>query len=196
MLLLAVAALAGLGGQAFAAAIETLEIEHDDGRYELRSRTFLAAPADAIFEVLTDYDDNRFGRISSVYKVSGYLEPEPDGTPVVHTVMEGCVLFFCKSMQRIERLETIPPTFIRTTTLPDREGDFDFSRSEWVLEPADGGTTVIYRLTMEPNFWVPPVVGPWLLKRRLLEGGERAINRIERLALELTRTASSRQAAD
>jgi hypothetical protein len=35
---------------------------------------------------------------------------------------------------------------------------------------------------MEPDFWVPPVVGPWFLKRTLMRGGTRAINRIERIA--------------
>jgi hypothetical protein len=38
---------------------------------------------------------------------------------------------------------------------------------------------------MEPDFFVPPVVGPWYLKRTLSQGGQRAVVRIERLAREL-----------
>ncbi len=41
-----------------------------------------------------------------------------------------------------------------------------------------------YRLTMEPDFWVPPLIGPWVLKQRLMRGGTGAVNRIERLARE------------
>jgi hypothetical protein len=37
-------------------------------------------------------------------------------------------------------------------------------------------------LVVEPDFWVPPVIGPWVLKRELRAGGERALYRIERLA--------------
>jgi hypothetical protein len=38
---------------------------------------------------------------------------------------------------------------------------------------------------MEPDFFVPPIIGPWYLKRVLSSGGVRAVDRIERLALEL-----------
>ena len=51
---------------------------------------------------------------------------------------------------------------------------------------ADGdGTKMTYKLEMEPDFFVPPVIGPWYLKRTLSQGGLRAVTRIERLAREL-----------
>jgi hypothetical protein len=169
-----------------AAVIHHLDVDRHRGRYELVANTFLEAPPEAIYDVLVDYEDGAFGRISSVYKESDYLEPDEDGTPLVYTLMEGCLMFFCKSMKRVERLEVDAPHYIRTTALPE-ESDFTYSRSEWELEAVDGGTEVRYRLVMEPDFWVPPVVGPVILKRTLMQGGTRAINRIERLALGLPR---------
>lgn len=162
-----------------AATIRDLDVSRDDGRYELQADTWLDAPAHAIFDVLVDYD--RFDRISSVYKESGFLEPDEQGRPIVYTRMEGCLLFFCKSMRRVERLEAREPSYIRTVTLPE-QSDFRYATSEWTLEPEGDGTRLTYRLVIEPDFWVPPVVGPWLLKRELGKGGERAVNRIERLA--------------
>jgi hypothetical protein len=173
-----------LVGVARAAVLRSLEINYEAGRYVFESDTYLEAPAAAIFDVLIDYDDNRFGRISSVYKESSFLEPALDGTPLVYTRLEGCVMFFCRSMERVERLETEAPRFISTTVLPE-QSDFKYSRSEWRLEPEATGTRLTYHLVMEPAFWVPPVIGPWLLKRSLVEGGARAIRRIERLAREL-----------
>src|SRR5690606_21084167 len=167
-----------------AAALHRLEVTRDPedrGRFQLFAETRLEADAKAIFDVLTDYEDGRFGRISSVYKESDYLEPAPDGTPIVYTRMEGCMLSFCKSLTRVERLETEEPHLIRTTTLPERS-DFKFAESEWMLTPVEGGTEVLYELVMEPDFWVPPLIGPWIMKRELRQGGERAIYRIERLA--------------
>jgi hypothetical protein len=171
------------GGAALGASIRGLEIVKEGERYELVADTYLEAPADGIFAVLTDYDS--FYRISSIYKESGFLAPGPDGTTRVFTVMEGCLLFFCKSMRRVERLEAEPHRYIRTTALPE-ESDFAFSRSDWILEPEKNGTKVTFLWTMEPAFWVPPVIGPWLLKRNLLQGGTRAVNRIERMARERT----------
>jgi len=171
--------LGALTPAAFSATMNSLDVTKRHGRYALVADTFLEAPADAIFAVLVDYD--RFDRISRVYKEHGYLEPAEDGTPIVYTRMEGCVMFFCKSMRRVERLETEEPTLIRTIALPE-QSDFNYAVSEWDLAPVPGGTMVTYRLEMEPDFWVPPVIGPWFLKRTLIQGGTRAINRIERLA--------------
>lgn len=164
---------------ASAAKIRELDISRDDGRYSLVADTYLEAPPQAIFNVLVDYE--RFDRISSVYKEFGYLEPQPDGTPTVYTLMEGCVVFFCKQMRRVETLDTREPHFIRTTALPERS-DFEHSVSEWHLEPSGEGTNVVYKLEMEPDFWVPPVIGPWYLKRTLMRGGTDAVQRIERIA--------------
>lgn len=178
--LIMVALAAGLvASLAASATIRELEISREDGRYELVADTYLAAPPQAIFDVLVDYE--RFNRISSVYKEFGYLEPQPDGTPTVYTLMEGCVLFFCKELRRVETLEAREPYFIKTTTLPGKS-DFEHSVSEWHLEPQGEGTNVVYMLEMEPDFWVPPVVGPWLLKRTLMKGGTTAVKRIERIA--------------
>ena len=167
------------GPFAWAATMRSLDVDKHDSRYSLVADTFLAASADSIYAVLIDYD--RMNRISSVYKEFGYLEPDADGTPIVFTRMEGCALFYCKSMRRVERLEMEPPHYIRTVTLPE-QSDFKYAISEWWLEPEGDGTRVTYKLEMEPDFWVPPVLGPWLLKHMLLKGGSRAIERIERLA--------------
>jgi uncharacterized protein YndB with AHSA1/START domain len=161
--------------------IRTLEITHEDGRYHLVANSLLDAPPEALFAVLTDYDDDAFSRISEIYKESGYLPPDGDGTPLVYTVVEGCLLFYCRTMSRVERLEVDKPHLIRTTTLPERS-DFKYSRSEWLLQPEQGGTRVIYRQDAEPDFPVPPFIGPRLIKSTLLKGGADAIDHLEELA--------------
>jgi hypothetical protein len=166
---------------AFSATLRSVDVTREGGRYFLVADTHLDASAAAIYDVLLDYDDDRFGRISDIYKESAYLEPDTDGTPLVYTLVEGCLVVFCRSMRRVERLEAIEPRFIRTTTLPERS-DFKYARSEWVLEAEGQGTKVTYRLTMEPDFWLPPFVGPWFLKRTLARGGVDAVDRIEELA--------------
>ena len=60
-----------------------------------------------------------------------------------------------------------------------------YSVSEWWLERDGDGTKMTYTLDMEPDFSVPPIIGPWYLKRTLSQQGVRAVTRIERLAREL-----------
>lgn len=182
----AAVAVAALAASSFvgAATINGLDVKRDRGRYSLAADARLDATPESIYAVLTDYDDNRFARISRVYKESRYLEPAADGTPLIYTRMEGCVLWHCLSLRRTERLETDAPHHIKSVTLPEAS-NFKHSTSEWLLERDGDGTKMIYRLEMEPDFFVPPIIGPWYLKRTLSQGGLRAVTRIERLAREL-----------
>ena len=166
---------------ASSATLDALEVTREDGRYELYADTFLAASPSDIYAVLLEYEDDKFQRISSVYKESAYLDPAADGTPIVYTLMEGCILFYCLSMRRTERLEKNEFSYIRTMTIPE-QSDFKFSSSEWTFAPTEGGTRMTYTMIMEPDFFVPPIVGPYILKRILRSGGSRVISRIERIA--------------
>jgi hypothetical protein len=167
-----------------AATIDELDVTKHRSRYALEAEAWLDATPESIFAVLTDFDENRYARISRAYKESRYLEPAADGTPVVYTRMEGCALWHCMSIERTERLETDAPHWIKSTALPDGS-NFKHSVSEWRLDRDGDGTKMTYTLEMEPDFFVPPVVGPWYLKRTLSQGGLRAVVRIERLAREL-----------
>jgi hypothetical protein len=182
----ATVAIAGLAVSSIlvAATIDGLDVSRRHGRYALDAEARLDATPESIYAVLTDYDDNRFARISRVYKESRYLPSADDGTAMIFTRMEGCMLWYCMSLQRTERLETMEPYYIKSVTIPEGS-NFKYSTSEWLLAPDGDGTRMSYRLEMEPDFFVPPLIGPWYLKRTLSYGGMRAVTRIERLAREL-----------
>jgi len=166
------------------ATLDRVEITQDDGRYHVLANSFVNAPPSAVHTVLLNFDDDAYAEISEIYKESAYLEPDGDGTPIVFTHVEGCLLLFCRSMRRVERLEVVTPRLIRTRVVPDRS-DFRYAMSEWVLEPESGGTRVTYSMTVQPDFELPPLVGPLFLRRFLLRGGVDAIDRIEELAAEI-----------
>jgi hypothetical protein len=64
--------------------------------------------------------------------------------------------------------------------------DFSVSNESWQFESRDGGTVVLYDLEMSPKFWIPPVIGPYFIKRKFRNNGDRAIERIELLAQGVT----------
>jgi hypothetical protein len=181
-----------VAGSGSSATLKTVEVKRERERYEVVADTHLDAPVGDIYSVLTNFDHDGYQQISEIYKESSYLPPDSDGTPLVYTRVEGCLLLFCRSMRRVERLEVVKPSRILATVLPDRS-DFKYSRAEWTLEPEGDGTRVVYRMQMEPAFWLPPFVGPWFLRRTLLRGAPTAVGRIEELAqaLEQRRTAAA-----
>ena len=169
---------------AWAANLRSVEVSRDSGRYHLVAETHLAAPPEAVRDVLLDFDHDRYPRIYEIYKESGYLMPDSDGTPIVYTRVEGCLLFFCRSLRRVERLEVATPNLIRTAAVPERS-DFKYAVSEWHLDSEGEGTKLTYWMDLEPSFWLPPFVGPWFLKRTLQHGAPQAIDKIEELAQEV-----------
>ena len=169
------------GALAAAATMDAFDVQKQKGVYSFEANVRLDATRESIYAVLTDFDDNAYSRISRSYKESRYLEPAADGTPIVYTRMEGCAGRRCISFERTERLETAAPRWIKSTALPELS-DFKHAMSEFVLERDGDGTKMVYRLEIEPDFFVPPLIGPWYLKRTLSRGGLRAVTRIEGLA--------------
>jgi hypothetical protein len=173
-----VAALLSALATPFAAAadVRAIEVTLNDGVYAVNSEMYFAAPIEAVFDVLADYDD--FERISSIFKQSHYLERERNGNGLVYTLVGDCILFFCKDIERTETLELQAPTQI-TTRIVAAQSDLRSGLSRWALASEGEGTRVRYTMQMEPDFWIPPVIGPFFVKRFLKSGSDRAAQRVE-----------------
>ena len=163
-----------------AAEIQEIDVSKKSDKYLVNSVTFMAAPIEDVFDVLADYD--RFHRVSSTFVESRFLEKEANGNGVVYTVAKGCIAFFCRTLKRTEKLEVTAPTVITASVIPERS-DLKFGVATWDLETVEGGTRVVYRMEMQPDFWMPPLIGAYLMKRSLSKVGGKAAQRIEDLAL-------------
>lgn len=162
------------------ADLQDVQVERDDDYYRLNSTAYFNVSPQELYAVLTDFD--LFKRFTSAIVESRNVEPDDEGRPRFYARMQGCVLLFCKSFIRNGHLELKPMVEIIAITDPE-ESDFKLSRERWRLLPDGEGTILIYEFEMVPDFWVPPVIGPFYIQRALKSGGEDAIDRIEALAL-------------
>ncbi len=165
---------------ASAAELVSVSVERKGPRYFVESVSHYDASQRALMHVLLDYDN--FHQVSSVFKEARYLAAADNGVRRGYTRVEGCVVFFCKSIERIDRIEVVDGPTIIATSEPEPD-DFKYSRGSWRFDSADDArVTIHYSLEMEPGFWVPPIIGPYLMKRRLIDGAVDAMQRVEKRA--------------
>ena len=165
-----------------AAEMRSVEVDRIDGRYIMRSEVHFAASVEAVYSVFANYDLSE--QFSGAIVESRNIEPEEGGAPGFYVRNRGCVLFFCKSFERYGYVEREPFKVIRAKVDPERS-DFHLSNESWRFESEGDGTVVTYDLEFEPKFWVPPVIGPYMIKRKLEDDGGDAVDRIESIAREL-----------
>lgn len=173
---------ASASATANAAEMLSIRVDHEDGHYLMNSKVWFDAPVESVFEVFRRWDYSV--EFSGAIVESKDVAPDDRGRPQFYVQNRGCVLFFCKSFERRGYVELKLNSFLLAFTDPD-SSDFHRSDERWDFETRDGGTVVTYDLTMKPKFWIPPAIGPFLLKRKLRNDGGNAIDRIEVIAQRL-----------
>jgi hypothetical protein len=178
-----------LAAQAMAAEVNWIDVKRDGGRVDVRSEIVINAPLDAVYASLLKYD--QFAEMGDTFAESRYVEPADDGAPRIYTRTEGCIWFFCKTIERYARLEIEPQQKILAIAEPERS-DAALSIESWTLT-ADGDATIInYRHEIDTGFWVPPLIGALIINRSVKHGTEKAASRIEDIAIA-SRTATVAQ---
>jgi hypothetical protein len=137
------------------------------------------AGIDTVYDVFLDWDLSE--QFSSVVVEARNLGSDATGDRGFYTRNRACVLFYCKSVERFGRVEHEPAVFIKAITDPERS-DFHLSNETWEFIEEGDGTLIRYQLEMRPKFWIPPVIGPYVLKKKMREDGVDALDRIEAIA--------------
>jgi hypothetical protein len=168
-------------GSLGAAELRSVVVDRVDGRYILKSQVWFDTDVDSIYAVFLDYD--LASHFSGFIVEARNLDPDADGQRRFYIRNEGCVWFYCRAFERVGYVEHEPLAFIRSTAEPE-QSDFKFSQEEWRFQADGSGTLVAYDFEFEPKFWIPPLIGPYVLQRKLEKDSSDAIHRIETIARE------------
>jgi hypothetical protein len=115
--------------------------------------------------LITDYD--RLTEINSSLKESRVVQEYNPLKHRVHTVIRVCILFFCRSVTQVQDISQQAGGRIEAVILPALS-DFRQGHARWDLAAAGTGTIMHFNAELEPAFWVPPIIGPWLFERQLI----------------------------
>lgn len=177
----AVLALA-LVGDAAAARIESLTVTHADGNFAVAAVMLLDAPPAAVHAALTDFA--HLGRLSPAILESRVVGATAEG-PLVYTRSKACAFWFCRELRKTE-LVVVGDLEIVATAMPDRgpePGTVSHSVARWTISAAPRGSRVEIRSEVDPSFYVPPLLGPPLVKKALRRETEALARGLERAAL-------------
>lgn len=177
--LLILLASVSLLGTATAAEMRSVNVDYADGRYTMKSEVWFDATVQQVYDVFRQWDLST--QFSSTIVESADLAPDEEGRPQFYIRHKGCVLFFCLSFERRGYVESEPNEVLRAYANPEAS-DFLLSNETWTFAAENGGTVVSYHLLMKPKFWVPPGIGPYMIKRKLRNDGGDALDRIEVIA--------------
>lgn len=144
-----------------AATIERLETAHTDHRYTLTFEVVLDAERAKVWQIMTDYEN--LPRLSRTIAESHILKTEHSPEHRVSVTFHACVLIFCKTMKKVVDIEARPQTEIVVTGVPALS-DFSYSVERWQVSAEGAQTRLRYSAEMVPDFFIPPVIGPWLVK--------------------------------
>ena len=162
--------------------IDELQVSHSGGDYRVRLRARLSAPPERVYAQLADL--SALAQINPALREVQLGATDADGRLPLTTTSEFCVLAMCRSLrhgQRVRLLPAAPGGRIESETLPPPASDFREGAAVWQVQAQDEGSLLLFEARLTPDFWLPPVIGPWAVERRLRDESRIAVERLERL---------------
>ena len=141
-----------------------IEINEQSGVYQIKVVALIAAPASYVSYVLTDY--THIHRLNPSIIESEVLQQYDDGSVNVRTKVVGCAAYFCEELDRVEKVRMLPSGGLYAEIIPELS-QFKSGKTHWTIKPLGDYCEVSYLSDMEPDIYIPPVVGKFLIKKSI-----------------------------
>lgn len=157
----------------------SVEVSREKGNsYQFQLQFTANGSSQRVLAILTDY--NRLTRLSPIIVSSRVLPTDSLDIDRVEIITRGCMLIFCKTVRRVEDVTIATSQQIKSTIAPSLS-DFKSGHTEWTFTPKGSQTLVNFHATMVPDFWLPPFIGPYTLKKQIRNQLERTAKKINQL---------------
>lgn len=147
-----------------AADIQTLKVEEHQGRYSITLDVVVNAPRDTIFSTIST--PAQWPHLSSVVTDAAILGELPDGGRKIRVTFEDCILIFCQTIHKYETLYSSDNDQVDTQVIA-QNSDFSYAREHWRVTAQGTETRVVYRAELTPSFYIPPLIGSYIVKTKI-----------------------------
>ena len=155
------------------------EVTEDKGIFRLQFTTIIDAPAEHVRQVLTDFSHSY--RLSSSIIESEILPSRQTGTTKIRTKVLACASVFCREVERVDSVRMLASGDLQADIVPELS-EFRSGQAIWKITAMDNRSKVVYDATLEPDFYIPPVVGISIISNSLKNDFISTFDRIERIA--------------
>ncbi len=163
-----------------AGEIESAHVEHEGNDYQLHLVMRVDADKEELLALLTDHEN--FHQLSEVMLESSLVKDAPEDKTRRRLVVGTCIVFFCFKVVMVEDMELFPDGRLVALMVPE-QSDFKSGRAEWQVKArGPGRSEMVYSFNLQPDFWVPPAIGPFFLKRKMISEAQKSILKMESLA--------------
>jgi hypothetical protein len=161
------------------AGLAELHVSESQGIYSINLVMQMQVPARYVYRVLTDYV--HIYRLDPAITDSEILSSPVAGVVRVRTRIAGCIALFCMKIDRVEDVRELGDDTLQVTTIPNLSR-FKSGHAEWKILGMEGRTQVIYQAQMEPDFYIPPLIGSYFVTQKLRQSILASLAKIECIA--------------
>ena len=148
---------------ATALEIDDLDITKQGRAYQVQITFDVAAPVDRVMAVLTDY---RYPDRLNPEVTKREVISRQQGITRVRTEFHSCVFLFCNDVVLTQDVTVVAGT-IQAVIVPD-QSDFRSGDLRWLVSSSNnGGSHIGFEAVMEPDFFIPPLIGGFFVRKRL-----------------------------
>lgn len=163
-----------------AGQVNQSNVEYKNGIYSLSFDVEIETDLEIVRTLVTDFAN--IDQLSDLVVESDIISAPDDISKRRLMVARACVLFFCREMKMVEEIGEQKKDVIVATVVPELS-DFKSGTTIWRLtEMPDRHSRIEFSSELKPDFWIPPIIGPIMVKHRLLREAMTIINNIEALS--------------
>ncbi len=162
-----------------ASTLEHLEVTHVGKRYQVVMHARMQTSAARAYAVFTDF--TRLPEINDAIIKAQPIAGAAPGAQRLHTQVRVCFLRFCWVLDQVQDMRIQPPEAVTADVVPDLS-NLRYGKASWRIWDERGEASLVFEAVLEPDFWVPPLIGPWIMERKLRQEAIDTAEGIERIA--------------
>lgn len=159
--------------------IDEVTVYEKSGVYHIKVSATIDASEEHIRRVVTDF--THAYRINNSIIESEVLPSLNNEITRVRARVLCCTDWFCREAERVDDVRTLDSGEIHADIVP-AESDFYSGTTSWKFIPRNNKTQLIYQASIEPAFFIPPIIGKKMVVESLKEQFIDTFSRIERVA--------------